>query len=104
MTTKTATILVRTEPEIKENADRILSEIGLTTSGATNIFLHQVVQEGGLPFRPRLARPNIPDMDGLTEDELGRLMNQGIEEVENGKTRPFEEVVTELEKKYAVQL
>lgn len=104
MTTKTATILVRTEPEIKESADRILSEIGLTTSGATNIFLHQVVQEGGLPFRPRLARPNIPDMDGLTEDELSRLMNQGIEEVENGKTRPFEEVVAELEKKYAVQL
>ena len=103
-TTKTATILVRTEPEIKQSADQILARIGMTTSGAVNIFLHQVVQEGGLPFRPHLAKPDIPDENELTEEELSILLDRGMEEVNEGKTKPFEEVVAEMEAKYGIRL
>lgn len=104
MTTKTATILVRTEPEIKESADRILAQIGLTTSGAMNVFLHQVVQDGGLPFRPHLSSPVVPDMDKLSQEEINTLLKEGMEEAKNGETIPFEDAIAELEDRYAVRL
>ena len=105
MSTKTATVLVRLEPEIKQSADRILSRIGMTTSSATNIFLHQVVQEGGLPFKPHIAtKPNIPDMDELSKEEIIKLLNESEKDIKEGRTRPFEEVMSEMEAKYGFRI
>ena len=104
MTTKTATILTRTEPEVKEKADKLFARLGLTTSGAINIFLHQSLEQQGMPFRIQIAKPNIPDLDSFSKEEVMHLLEQGIEEVKDGKTKPFEEVVAELEGEYGVHL
>ena len=50
MSRKTASVLTRTEPETKAAADKIFEEIGTSTSGAINIFLHKAVEIGGFPF------------------------------------------------------
>ncbi len=47
---KTATARARIEPEVKEEAEEILEECGLTPSEAIGLFYRQVILHHGLPF------------------------------------------------------
>ena len=55
---KTDTLHIRIEPEVKKNAENTLNKLGLSTTEAINIFLHQVILTGGLPFDVILPRYN----------------------------------------------
>jgi DNA-damage-inducible protein J len=39
---------------LRKEADAILDELGLNMSAAVNIFMKQLVRQGGLPFTPTL--------------------------------------------------
>ena len=54
---KSLTLHTRVEPEIKEKADAILSELGISITEAINMFLHQVVHYRGIPLDLRLPNP-----------------------------------------------
>lgn len=66
---KTDTIHMRIEPELKAGADMILSRLGLTTTDAINIFLNQVILNGGLPFEVKLPIPNEVTKSAMYEAE-----------------------------------
>ena len=51
---KTSVITTRVDPELKANAEEILSSLGMTTAQAITMFLKQVELRQGLPFTPRL--------------------------------------------------
>lgn len=51
--TKTASVVVKVEPELKAEAEKLFSELGLTLSSAVYLFLRQSIQEGSLPFQIR---------------------------------------------------
>ena len=51
---KTDTIHMRVSPELKTEADSILSRLGISITDAINIFLNQVILRSGLPFDVRL--------------------------------------------------
>ncbi len=86
MSTKTAMLHIRIEPEIKEEADYIFGQIGITTSDAVKIFLRKAIYSSGFPFEvkaPVLNEETIaamkeaksiahdPDAKGYTDmDEL----------------------------------
>lgn len=46
------TVSFRTEKLLKEKAEAVFSDLGVSTSAAINMFLKQVVRERGLPFQP----------------------------------------------------
>lgn len=48
---KTATARARVEPEVKEEAEKILRDCGLNASQAISLFYRQVILERGMPFR-----------------------------------------------------
>lgn len=45
-------ITVRADRTLKQQAERVFASMGMTMSGAINIFLSQVVREQRLPFHP----------------------------------------------------
>ena len=47
-------ISIRMEEGLRKEADAILNEIGLNMSSAVNIFVKQLVRQGGLPFTPTI--------------------------------------------------
>ena len=49
---------IRTDAEVKRNADKLFEELGLNMSTAVNIFLRQAIRQGGLPFEVKLDIPN----------------------------------------------
>lgn len=50
MAKRTANIRARTEPGLKQKAEKILRLLGLSPSDAINIFYQQVVLHKGIPF------------------------------------------------------
>ena len=44
------TLNLRINPEIKENAEKVLSQLGVSMSSAVNMFLNQVILTESIPF------------------------------------------------------
>ena len=47
---KSTTYTFRVNPEIKQEASDLFESLGITLSDAINLFLHQAIREGGIPF------------------------------------------------------
>ena len=54
----TTNLNIRTDKEIKEQADMIFSELGLNMTTAINMFLRTTIREHGIPFSLKLEVPN----------------------------------------------
>lgn len=68
---KIAEIRSRIEPDLKENATRILASCGLNVSDAVRLFLRQVVAQNGLPFE--VKSPNAITRAAMEEANSGNL-------------------------------
>ena len=69
MNTKTATARARINPKVKQKAEHILHDLGLSVSGAFEIFYRQVILNNGLPFRVKL--PNEVTRKAIAESRKG---------------------------------
>lgn len=58
---------IRTDKEIKDQADRIFSELGLNMTTAINIFLRTTIRENGIPFALKLDVPNEMTVAAIEE-------------------------------------
>jgi len=65
---KTASINIRVDQEIKQKAELLYKSFGLTISDAINIFLHQSINHGGLPFELRHLKNNV-----LNDEETAKV-------------------------------
>jgi len=54
----TMNLNIRTDKDVKEQADRIFSELGLNMTTAINMFLRTTIRENGIPFSLKLDTPN----------------------------------------------
>lgn len=104
MTSKTATILTRTEPEVKKAADTLFSRLGITTSGAINLFLRQAIKEHGIPFKITVLKPSIPDVSELDREKIAQLLLESEEDIKAGRVEPLEDVISDLEGKYGFRV
>ena len=76
---KTANLYVRIEPELKEQAEQILSALGIPASNAINMFYKQIILHRGIPFDITLPSSERPDISTMTEKDL----SEEIEEAKN---------------------
>jgi DNA-damage-inducible protein J len=61
----TAMVHARVEKAVKERAANALASMGLTVSGAVNMFLTRVAAEGAIPFEVRI--PNAATREAMAE-------------------------------------
>lgn len=67
MAAKTAMLHIRIDPEIKEEADHIFNQIGITTSDAVKIFLRKAIYSSGFPFEVKAPTPNEETIAAMEE-------------------------------------
>ncbi len=58
---------IRIDTDIKKQATTLFAQLGLDMSSAVNIFLHQCVLHGGLPFSVEMPRYNKETLDAMAE-------------------------------------
>ncbi len=66
---KTANLNIRIDPKTKEEAEKLFSNFGITITDAVNLFLHQSLLSGGLPFSVKLPEPNAATLAAMKEIE-----------------------------------
>ncbi|MFI3128777.1 MAG: type II toxin-antitoxin system RelB/DinJ family antitoxin [Bacillota bacterium] len=99
---KTASVNVRIAPELKEQAEVVLSELGIPMSNAIALFLKQVALQRGIPFDIKLpvAKPKV--MGELSEEEFDILMENGLRQHNEGKSKSAREVREMFEREYKI--
>jgi DNA-damage-inducible protein J len=55
---KTAVITTRIEPELKQEVEVVLAELGLTTSQAMLLYFKQIALQRGIPFAVKIPNPD----------------------------------------------
>ena len=55
---QTTNLNVRTDHDIKNQAEAVFNELGLTMTSAINLFLRASIREQGIPFPLTLDTPN----------------------------------------------
>ena len=64
----TTTIIARVDSDKKREAEAIFNDIGMTLSGAINVFISEVVMYQGIPFQLR-RRSSVANRLELIMDE-----------------------------------
>ena len=67
---KNVTASIRIDSETKKAATSLLNDLGLDLSSAVNIFLKQVVMQGGLPFQIKYPqyKPEVEEAKKLSKN------------------------------------
>ncbi|MFZ1415116.1 MAG: type II toxin-antitoxin system RelB/DinJ family antitoxin [Defluviicoccus sp.] len=71
---KTEMIRARVEPELKQAAESVLKELGLTPTEAITLFYKQVTLKHGLPFAVEL--PNAETRAAMQDAIDGRNLTE----------------------------
>jgi DNA-damage-inducible protein J len=58
---------VRIDSDVKQDATALFARLGLDMSSAVNLFLHQCVLRGGLPFAVEVPQYSKQTLDAMTE-------------------------------------
>ena len=102
MATKTANLYVRIEPDVKEQAESILSTLGIPASNAINMFYKQIILNRGLPFDVKIPTARPADVAELTDAELNAELEKGYADMVAGKTKPARQAFSDIRKDYGL--
>ena len=64
-----ATVRARVDADLKEDVEKILSEIGLSTSQAITMLMKAIKRENGIPFELKI--PNEETLQAMRDVEMG---------------------------------
>lgn len=95
MATKSANVLARVEPEIKKEAESIMSKLGIPASVVINMLYKQIIMTKSIPFP--LSLPKEPlSLDSITTDEFDTIMETGLSQAKANQSRHYTDVLTDL--------
>ena len=66
----TAPTQIRIDADVKQQASVLFGRLGLDMSSAVNLFLHQCILRGGLPFAVEMPRYNQETLDAMAEARI----------------------------------
>ena len=100
--TGTANLFARVEPEIKEKAENILSELDIPMSYAVTMFLEQVIIHGGMPFEVKDTVKKPLCLEDMTKEELDAELEKGMKSIREGRGIPAEEVIERMHRLHGI--
>lgn len=98
MATKSANVLARVEPEVKEQAESIMSKLGVPASVVINMLYKQIILTKSIPFS--LSLPKEPlTLDSMSATEFNTIMETGLTQAKSDQSRPVTDVFADLKRK-----
>jgi len=84
---KSSNLYVRIEPSVKQQAEAVLSTLGIPASAAVNMFYKQIILQQGMPFDLKIPKHNLVDASVLTDQQMDEELEKGYNEMLNGQTK-----------------
>ena len=101
MATTTA-VYARIDTNLKESAEEILYQLGITPSSAIQMLYSQIILQRGLPFEPRLPSRKPISAGALSREELDSELLKGFQSAKNGNTYSEDDVNRILEQEFGI--
>jgi len=98
----TATVYARIEPELKKEAEGIISQLGLTPSAVVQMLYSQIKLTNGIPFEVKMPVRKPLVIDDLTTNQLNAELQKGYDSILAGRLHSAEEVDAILLKEYGI--
>lgn len=98
---KSANLYARIEPDLKEQAELILTALGIPASNAITMFYKQIILNNGLPFEVKLPKHPL-DISSLSAEQLDKMLQKGYDEATEGKGVPFDEAFAKIQKELGI--
>ncbi|MBR0366569.1 MAG: type II toxin-antitoxin system RelB/DinJ family antitoxin [Clostridia bacterium] len=98
---KTSNVFARVEPDIKEQAEAILDQLGIPMSNAISMYLRQIVLKRGIPFDMKLPSA-VPDMSVLSEEQFNAEIQKGLDDIAAGRVISAGIVAENMRREYGV--
>lgn len=98
----TSAVYARIDTGLKENAESILAQLGISPSSAIQMFYSQIVLTKGLPLDLHLPRTKPTAIGGMSRAELDAELTKGVESLKSGRTYTADEVDAELSREFGI--
>ena len=98
----TAPVYARIETGLKENAEGILSQLGISPSEAIKMLYSQIVLLKGMPFQAKLPDIHHFSAQGITKAEFDAELQKGVDSINSGRTHSVEEVDRMLAEEFGI--
>lgn len=95
---RTSNVFARVEPELKEQAEQVLDQLGIPMSNAVSMFLRQVVLQRGIPFEMKLPERKPLALGALTKEQLDAELEKGMADIREGRVHSAQSVMDELKR------
>ncbi|MFA5384075.1 MAG: type II toxin-antitoxin system RelB/DinJ family antitoxin [Eubacteriales bacterium] len=99
---RTSNIFARVEPEVKEQAELVLEQLGIPMSNAIGLFLRQVVLQRGIPFELKLPQSKPLSVSILTEEQFNAEIEKGLADLTAGRVVSAENVAERMRRDYKI--
>ena len=85
---KTMTLNLRVSPDVKQNAETVLKQLGVPMATAVDMFLRQIAMTGSIPFSISLPKaPVMVNADVMTPREIHAELQAGYDDMLAGHAR-----------------
>ena len=98
---KSATLNLRVNPTLKQDAESVLGRLGIPMSTAVDMFLNQVVLVGGIPFSVTLpSAPACIDASKMSEEQLHAKIRRGYDDYKAGNVQNAADAFAKFREKH----
>ncbi len=94
MATKSANVTARIQPEIKQQAEAVLEQLGLPVSVLIDTLYRQIIITGGVPYP--LTVPQLPTRDSMTDEQFDKIMEKGYNQAKKGQSIPINKAFKQI--------
>ncbi len=97
----TSAVYARIDNDLKENAENILKQLGISPSSAIQMLYSQIVLTKGMPLDLHLPDTKPVAVGGMSRDELDDELKKGVDSLRSG-VYTADEVDTLLAKEFGI--
>lgn len=98
----TSAIYARIDSNLKESAENILQQLGISPSSAIQMLYSQIVLTRGLPLDLRLPSRKPTAIGGMSREEVDAELMKGMDSLKSGRAYTADEVDAELKREFGI--
>ena len=98
----TSAVYARIDAGLKENAEGILSQLGISPASAIQMLYSQIVLQRGMPFELRLPITAPLAVGAMSRAELDSELQKGVDSLRAGKSISADDVDRALAREFGI--
>lgn len=98
----TTALYTRMDTSLKNDAEGILAQLGISPSSAIQMFYSQIILHKGLPFDVKLPAAKPVAIGSMSREKLDTELRKGIQSLESSSTFSVDDVDAILNREFGI--